>query len=115
MARYRLTTSHFSEEDRLIEATEDKPVEVGDGTLFKWTRPPTIEMEPLDDGAREAIERERERLGGRNQDPLDDLPMTLEPREQLRLVLQNLNPNEARELLEQEMGDLAPIVKGAKI
>lgn len=112
MARYRLTTNHFTEEDKLIEATPEKPVEVGTGTQIRWTRPPTLEMEPLDAEAKAAIEAERERTQGRSMDPLDDLPMTLDPRQQIRQVLQNLPPDEVRKLLREEFGNLPPVVKG---
>jgi hypothetical protein len=115
MARYRLTTNHFTEEDKLIEATPEKPVEVGDGTPFLWTRPPTLEMEPLDDAAKKAIEEERKRTAGRSMDPLDDLPMTLDPKQQIELVLQNLPADEQRQVLRGVAGNLPPIQRGAKI
>jgi hypothetical protein len=76
MPRYRLTTPHFSEEDKLIEASDEKPVEVGDGTMFKWTRPPTPEMQGLDEESRALVEREKVRCGEGGMDPLSQLKMT---------------------------------------
>lgn len=72
MAKYRLLSQHYSEEDKLLEIG----TEVGDGTEHKWTRPPTVEMEALDDAGRAALERERTRAGERIS-PVDDLPLTM--------------------------------------
>jgi hypothetical protein len=73
--RYRLTTPHYSEEDKLLEASDEKPIEVGDGTQFKWTRPPTPEMEGLDEESRAAVEKERIRAGEDGLNPLNGLRM----------------------------------------
>ena len=72
MAKYRLLSQHYSEEDKLLEIG----TEVGDGTEHKWTRPPTVEMEALDDAGRAALERERTRAGEKIA-PIDDLPLTM--------------------------------------
>jgi len=55
MARYRLLSQHFSEEDKLLEPG----TEVGDGCEHLWTRPPTVEMLPLDEDGMDAVARER--------------------------------------------------------
>lgn len=72
MAKYKLLAQHFSEEDKLLEPD----TLVGDGTEHKWTRPPTVEMEALDEEGRVAIAKERERTG-ETLSPIDDLPMTM--------------------------------------
>lgn len=72
MAKYRLLSQHYSEEDKLLEVG----TEVGDGTEHKWTRPPTPEMEALDDDGKKRLERERIRAG-EHIAPLDDLPLTM--------------------------------------
>ena len=72
MAKYKLLAQHFSEEDKLLEPG----TEVGDGTEHKWSRPPTVEMEPLDEDGKQRLERERTRVGDRS-DPLDGLPATM--------------------------------------
>ena len=72
MAKYRLLSQHYSEEDKLLEVG----TEVGDGTEHKWTRPPTPEMEALDDDGKQRLERERIRAG-EHIAPLDDLPLTM--------------------------------------
>ncbi len=104
MARYRLLSAHYSEEDKYLlgdkEADEaggpitgrelDKdgneildgngaPIVhrgtiVGDGTPHKWTRPPTPEMEGLDAESKRLVEIEKKRGDGLN--PIDYLPMT---------------------------------------
>jgi hypothetical protein len=77
VAKYKLLTQHYSEEDKLLEPD----TLVGDGTPHLWTRRPTAEMEPLDDEGRALIDKERVRaqeMGitwGRIA-PIDDLPMT---------------------------------------
>lgn len=70
--RYRLLAQHYSEEDKLLEPG----TVVGDGTPFLWTRPPTTEMEGLDDASCQAIEREKIREGTSGLDPLSALRMT---------------------------------------
>ena len=72
MARYRLLSQHFNEDDVLLEAGD----EVGDGCEHRWTRPPTTEMIGLDEEGRRLIERERQRVGERG-NPVDALPMTM--------------------------------------
>jgi hypothetical protein len=80
VARYKLLSPHFSEEDKLLE----EGIEVGDGTPHAWTRRPTPQMEPLDETARKAIDREMIRARENNipwipgrLEPIDDLPMTM--------------------------------------
>jgi hypothetical protein len=73
MAKYKLLSQHYSEEDKLLEPE----TEVGDGTKHLWTRKPTVEMEGLDEEGRLLIDIERERTGNRIA-PLDDLPMTMQ-------------------------------------
>jgi len=72
MARYRLLSQHYSEEDKLLEPG----TEVGDGCEHAWTRPPTVEMEPLDEAGMDAIAKERRRVG-ETVDPTDQLAMTM--------------------------------------
>jgi hypothetical protein len=104
MARYRLLSAHYSEEDKLLLGDQelngtDAPVTgraldeagnevydgdgrpilyrgtiVGDGTPHKWTRPPTPEMEGLDAESKRLVEIEKKRGDGLN--PVDFLPMT---------------------------------------
>jgi hypothetical protein len=71
MAKYRLLSQHFSEEDKLLEAG----VEVGDGTSHKWTRPPSPEMEGLDEESKLLVEEERIRAGPFGLEPLNGLQM----------------------------------------
>ncbi len=71
MAKYKLLSQHYSEEDKLLEPG----TEVGTGTPFKWTRPPTTEMVGLDKEGKAAVEKEKLRAG-EMLDPLNYLPMT---------------------------------------
>jgi hypothetical protein len=72
MAKYRLLSQHYSEDDELLEPG----AEVGDGTEHRWTRPPTVEMIALDEEAARLLERERRRVGEKIE-PLDELPLTV--------------------------------------
>jgi hypothetical protein len=72
VARYKLISQHYSEEDKLLEAG----TEVGDGTEHAWTRAPTAEMEALDDDAKQRLQKEKIRSGDHIA-PLEDLPMTM--------------------------------------
>jgi hypothetical protein len=81
--RYRLLSQHFSEEDKLLEPG----TEVGAGTPHKWTRPPTVEMEALNDEAEELLVLERER-SGETLDPLNSLPMTMDGSNPPQLIRQ---------------------------
>ena len=81
MAKYKLLSQHYSEEDKLLEVDTI----VGDGTEHVWTRRPTPQMEPLDESARQAVETEMIRARERGIPwhagqiaPLDDLPLTME-------------------------------------
>jgi hypothetical protein len=69
--QYRLLSAHFNEEDKLLEAD----TVVGVGTAFRWSRPPTPEMEPLDDEARAEFARWQERWGENPMDPLSKMKM----------------------------------------
>jgi len=71
MAKYKLLSQHYSEEDKLLEPG----TVVGTGTPFKWTRPPTAEMVGLDKDGKAAVEKEKLRAG-EMLDPLNYLPMT---------------------------------------
>ena len=73
MAKYRLLSQHYSEEDKLLEPGD----EVGDGCEHRWTRPPTTEMIALDEEGAALLEKERRRVGERTTNPVDDLPMTV--------------------------------------
>jgi hypothetical protein len=72
VAKYKLLSQHYSEEDKLLEPG----TEVGDGTEHKWNRAPTPEMEALDEDAKQRLQRERIRSGEHIQ-PLDELPLTM--------------------------------------
>lgn len=83
MAKFRLLRAHYLPDDKYLLGdleTEDKGEEkgtvVGDGTPHRidW---PTLDMEPLDDEAREMLARERERLeiDAGTMNPVDELPM----------------------------------------
>jgi hypothetical protein len=72
MAKYKLLSQHYSEEDKLLEPDTI----VGDGTEHKWSRPPTTEMVALDEDGKQQLERERIRAGERIA-PIDDLPLTM--------------------------------------
>jgi hypothetical protein len=71
--KYKLLAAHFSEEDKYLE----EGTEVGDGTRHRWTRPPTTQMEGLDEESQEEIDRLKLRVG--EGDPLNELPMTVGP------------------------------------
>jgi hypothetical protein len=71
--RYKLLTAHFSEEDKYLE----EGTEVGEGTQHRWSRPPTTQMEGLDDESQGEIDRLKARVG--EGDPLNELPMTIGP------------------------------------
>ena len=73
MAKYKLLSPHYTEEDKLLETG----TEVGDGTPHLWTRPPTPEMEALDADGKHRLEREKKRAGERVS-PIEDLPLTME-------------------------------------
>jgi hypothetical protein len=81
VARYKLLTQHYSEEDKLLEPETI----VGDGTEHLWTRRPTPQMEALDESGRQAIEEEMVRAKENGItwtagviSPIDDLPLTIE-------------------------------------
>jgi hypothetical protein len=83
MARYRLLSAHYLAGDEHLlgdaETDEGKGTIVGDGTghIVQW---PTLEMEPLDDEAREMIEKERERLriNDAAMNPIEQIPLTMD-------------------------------------
>ena len=90
MAKYRLKSAHYLTGDVYLlgdAETQDRGYEmgtiVGDGTPYKvqW---PTIEMEPLDDEAREMIakEEERLRLNGAAMNPIEARPVGADEYEQ---------------------------------
>lgn len=83
MAKYRLKSAHYLEWDVWLPGDkenehlgDERGIIVGDGTPYKvkW---PTLEMEPLDDEAREMIERERGRLvaNDASMNPVEDLAL----------------------------------------
>ena len=88
MAKYRLLSAHYLEiqdgtqsvylegDKESVTRGEFMGTVVGDGTPYrvKW---PTLEMEPLDDEAREMIAREEKRLADNQgvMNPVDDLPI----------------------------------------
>jgi hypothetical protein len=104
MPKYRLLSAHYSEEDKWLPGDKENedtsaPVTgnvvdedgnqlyhdngqprvyrgtiVGDGTQHKWTRPPTPEMEGLDEKSKALVEEARKRGDGLN--PIDFLPLT---------------------------------------
>lgn len=106
MPRYRLLSAHYSEEDKWLPGDKENedsnaPVTghmvdenwnpvydgngnqrvfrgtiVGDGTQHKWTRPPTPEMEGLDDKSRALVEEAKKRGDGLN--PIDFLPLVVD-------------------------------------
>lgn len=73
MAKYRLLTTHFSEEDKIL----DPGTVVGTGTLHKWTREPTPEMQGLDKEGRDKVAAVKKRIG-ENFDPIDNLPLAMD-------------------------------------
>lgn len=103
MARYRLKSAHYITGDKyLLGDTEmssvpipigwtPKPGQdadhrgeiVGDGTEHevKW---PTLEMEPLDDEAKDMIEKEQERLAANNaaMNPVENLSLEMDSYEE---------------------------------
>ncbi len=85
MAQFRLLRAHYLPDDKYLLGDMEnehigdgiaKGTIVGDGTPHRidW---PTLDMEPLDDEAREMIEQERKRLevDSGTMRPVDDLPM----------------------------------------
>ncbi len=89
MPRYRLLAAHYTEEDKYLE----EGTEVGEGTRHRWSRPPTTQMEGLDEESQEAIDELKSRVG--EGDPLDALPMTVGPNFDLSM----LSPDDKRRLL----------------
>lgn len=89
MPRYRLLSAHYSEEDKLLmgdkenewmdgmpgKLLEKNGTIVGDGTLHKWTREPTPDMEGLDAESIKLVEKAKKRGDGLN--PIDFLPLTM--------------------------------------
>lgn len=73
MAKYRLLSTHFSEEDKILEAG----TLVGTGTIHKWTRPPTPEMQGIDKEGKEKVAEVKKRIG-ETLDPIDNLPLTMD-------------------------------------
>jgi hypothetical protein len=78
MAKYRLLSAHYSEEDKYLEGDKERGdglgTIVGDGTEHKWTIPPTPEMVGLDPKSEALVEEAKLRGDGLN--PVDYLPMT---------------------------------------
>lgn len=83
MAKFRLLRAHYLPDDKYLlgdleteHLGEEKGTIVGDGTPHRidW---PTLDMEPLDDEARELLEQERKRLemDAGMMNPVDNLPM----------------------------------------
>jgi hypothetical protein len=83
MAKSRLLRAHYLPDDKLLPGDmeneylgDEKGVIVGDGTPHRvvW---PTLDMEPLDDEAREMIEKERARLEANDgsMNPVEQLPL----------------------------------------
>lgn len=83
MAKFRLLRAHYLPDDKYLlgdleteHLGDEKGAVVGDGTPHRilW---PTLDMEPLDDEARELIEQERRRLelDAGSMTPVEDLPM----------------------------------------
>jgi hypothetical protein len=90
--KFRLLAAHYWPEDKYLEGEKeagDAATIVGDGTQYpiyalskapKGTMTPTLQMEPLDDEAREALEEEQERLDrtAASIDPIEQLARTVE-------------------------------------
>ena len=83
MAKFRLLRAHYLPGDKWLPGDmeneylgDERGTVVGDGTQHN-VRWPTLEMEPLDDEAREMLARERERLemDAGTMTPVDDLPL----------------------------------------
>lgn len=83
MAKFRLLTAHYLPDDKYLlgdKETEhlgdEKGTVVGDGTPHRidW---PTLDMEPLDDEARELIDKEKKRLelDAGEMNPVENLPL----------------------------------------
>ena len=83
MPRYRLLEAHYSEEDKWLPGDKENEqfgrpgTEVGDGTEHKWTGLPTPYMVGLDPEAERLVEEAKAHGDGLN--PIDFLPMTMEP------------------------------------
>lgn len=75
MAQYKLKSPHYIIGDKWL----DTDTVVGDGTEHVIVSP-TIEMEPLDDEAREMIAREEQRLADNqaSMNPVEELPMQMD-------------------------------------
>jgi hypothetical protein len=83
MAKFRLLRAHYLPGDKWLPGDaeneylgDERGTVVGDGTPHN-VRWPTLEMEPLDEEAREMLERERERLemDAGIMNPVENLPM----------------------------------------
>ena len=83
MAKFRLLRAHYLPGDKYLlgdleteHLGEEKGTVVGDGTQHEilW---PTLDMEPLDDEARELLEKERRRLelDTGMMEPVEQLPL----------------------------------------
>lgn len=83
MAKFRLLVAHYLPDDKWLPGDkenehlgDEQGTIVGDGTPHRvvW---PTLDMEPLDDEAREMIEKERARLEANagSMNPVEDLPL----------------------------------------
>ena len=88
--RYKLLAPHYSEEDKYLE----EGTEVGEGTRHRWTRPPTTQMEGLDEESQAMIDQLKAVVG--EGDPLNDLPMTVGPDFDLSM----LGPADKKRLLD---------------
>lgn len=85
MARYRLKSAHYLENDYLLMGDkeneyrgDDQGTIVGDGTPYK-VRTPTTEMVPLDEEAEAALAAEFERVqrnGSMN--PVERIPLQMD-------------------------------------
>jgi hypothetical protein len=89
--KLRLKSAHYFPDDKYLYGDKEREGEgtlVGDGTpypvvAFSKAKPgemcPTLEMEPLDDEAREALEEEHERLAATQASmlPLEQLARTI--------------------------------------
>lgn len=91
--KFRLKSAHYFPGDKwlpgdveMADRGENAGTIVGDGTPYGvgpgTGMSPTIEMEPLDDEAREALEAEQARIGAATLDPVEQLPLTMDSHEQ---------------------------------